>query len=195
GPFSGQMFVGDIAGQRILRIMLEKVGGEFQGAATTLIEGGALGGGNNRLCLSPDGKALYVGQTYRGWGRPAEGLKRVTYTGELPFAVQKMSLTKKGFDLTFTKPVNREQALKIGEYQFSHYYYEFSQRYGSPQMGVTPVVVKTVTVSEDGKTVSVDLGEIVPRQIYQLDFAGLKSEDGSAMSHGMLCYTVQRLRE
>ncbi len=195
GPFAGQMFVGDIAGQRILRIMLEKVGGEFQGAATTLIEGDELGGGSNRMCLSPDGKALYVGQTYRGWGRPAEGLKRVTYTGEVPFAVQAMSLTKNGFDLTFSKAVNREQAQKISEYQFSHYFYEYSQRYGSPQMGVTPVVVKTVTVSEDGKTVSIGLGGIVARQIYQLDFAGLKSEDGMPMSHGMLCYTVQRLRE
>ena len=195
GPFAGQMFVGDIAGQRLLRIMLEKVGGEFQGAATTLIEGDALGGGTNRLCLSPDGKAMYVGQTYRGWGRPAEGLKRVTFTGKVPFAVQKMSLTKNGFDLTFTKPVKREQAEKVSQYQFSHYFYEFSQRFGSPQMGVTPVVAKAVTVSEGGMTVSVDLGEIVPRRIYQLDLPNFKSEDGAALSHGMLCYNVQRLRE
>ena len=175
--------------------MLEKVGGEFQGAATTLIEGDALGGGTNRLCLSPDGKAMYVGQTYRGWGRPAEGLKRVTFTGKVPFAVQKMSLTKNGFDLTFTKPVKREQAEKVSQYQFSHYFYEFSQRFGSPQMGVTPVVAKAVTVSEGGMTVSVDLGEIVPRRIYQLDLPNFKSEDGAALSHGMLCYNVQRLRE
>lgn len=195
GPFAGQMFVGDIAGQRILRVMLEKVGGEYQGAATTLIEGDELGGGNNRLCLSPDGKSLYVGQTYRGWGRPSEGLKRITYKGELPFAVEKMSLTKNGFELIFTKPVNREQAQKISEYQLSHYYYEYSQRYGSPQMGVTPVKVKGVQVSEDGKTVSIDLGGMEKRKIYQLDFATLKAADGSAMSHGMLCYTVQRLRE
>ncbi|MFK5923584.1 MAG: hypothetical protein QM496_15505 [Verrucomicrobiota bacterium] len=195
GPFAGQMFVGDIAGQRILRIMLEKVGGEYQGAATTLIEGDVLGGGNNRLCLSPDGKSLYVGQTYRGWGRPAEGLKRVTYSGEVPFAVEKMSLSKTGFELSFTKPVNKEQAEKISEYQFSHYYYEFSQRYGSPQMGVTPVVPRAVKVSEDGKTVNIDLGSVLARKIYQLDLGGLKAADGTSLSHGMLCYTVQRLRE
>ncbi|MCF6312212.1 MAG: hypothetical protein L3J39_07150 [Verrucomicrobiales bacterium] len=77
----------------------------------------------------------------------------------------------------------------------SSYYYEYSQRYGSPQMGVTPVVVKSVEVSEDGKKVTLDLGEMVARKIYQLDFAALSAGDGSAMSHGMLCYTVQRLRE
>lgn len=195
GPFSGQMLVGDIAGQRILRIMFEKVGGEFQGAATTLIEGETLGGGNNRLCLSPDGKALYVGQTFRGWGRLAEGLKRVTYTGEMPFAVEAMSLTKNGFELVFTKAVDREQAQQITQYQFSHYYYQYSHRYGSPQMGVTPVVAKAVTVSGDGKKVSIDLGEVEARRIYQLDLAGLKAGDGSPLSHGMLCYTVQRLRD
>ena len=106
-----------------------------------------------------------------------------------------MSLTKNGFDLTFTKSVSRDQAEKLSEYQFSHYFYEFSQRYGSPQMGVTPVVVKAVTVSKDGKTVSVDLGGIIPRRIYQLDLVNFKSKDGAALSHGMLCYTVQRLRE
>src|SRR6476620_4574411 len=101
GPFSGQLFVGEINRDRILRVMLEKVGGEFQGACISFIDGHGLRAGNNRLAFAEDG-SLWVGQIgFGGW--PGEsGMQRIVFTGDAPMDVSMMNLTRKGFDLTFT---------------------------------------------------------------------------------------------
>ncbi|NIP95728.1 MAG: hypothetical protein GWO24_20725, partial [Akkermansiaceae bacterium] len=94
--FAGQMLLTDNAGNRLCRIMLEKVKGGFQGCATFFVNGNGLRSGNNRLRFSPDGKALYVGQTVRGWGAPAEGLQRISWKGGEVFDISRFSLTKTG---------------------------------------------------------------------------------------------------
>ena len=65
--------------------------------------------------FGPDG-SLYVGMTNRGWGSlggKPYGLQRLVYTGVLPFEIQEMKLTKEGFDLTFTKPLDTATAAKL----------------------------------------------------------------------------------
>ena len=66
--------------------MFEEVNGVTQGACVKLVDKG-LKAGNNRLVFSPDGKTLYTGQTVRGWGRPSEGMQRITFNGKTPFEV------------------------------------------------------------------------------------------------------------
>jgi hypothetical protein len=56
GPFAGQMFVPDESGQRILRLVLEKVDGVWQGACVVLVQDGGLRAGNNRLFRESSGK-------------------------------------------------------------------------------------------------------------------------------------------
>jgi len=61
----------------------------------------------NRLAFGPDG-SLYVGQTNRGWGSlggKAQGLQRLSFTGQAATEVHDVKLTKSGFDFTFTKPL------------------------------------------------------------------------------------------
>lgn len=66
-----------------------------------LQNGGNLRSGNNRVGFSPYGKTLYVGQTVRGWGKPAEGLQPITYQGGTSFDIA--TINKDGFRLTFTE--------------------------------------------------------------------------------------------
>lgn len=195
GPFTGQMFVGDVAGSRILRVMLEEVDGVMQGACVQFV-GEGLGGGSNRLRFSPDGRTLYVGQTYRGWGRDtAEGLKRITYTGEVPFEVQNISLLPNGFRLTFTKPVDPAALAQLSHYTAQSYWYKSHHQYGSPQQDITPLPITTAIASADARQVDLIIPGIEPRRIVQLDIApGLIARDGSALANATLCYTVQRLR-
>ncbi|MEM1297280.1 MAG: hypothetical protein AAGH89_18090, partial [Verrucomicrobiota bacterium] len=102
GPFTGQLFIPDQSGNRIVRCMPEFIDGAYQGAATLFLIEDGLERGNNRLAFSPDGTSLYVGQTGRGWGKISEGIQRISYTGNLPTDVQNCSLTHTGFDLKFT---------------------------------------------------------------------------------------------
>jgi hypothetical protein len=189
GPFKGQCFVGDIAGGRIIRCILEEVDGVMQGACVKFV---SLRGGNNRLVFSPDGKTLYSGQTYRGWGRPSEGLQRISFTGETPFEVQKMSITKDGFKLTFTTPVDKstvEKGLKFKEYHFVSKY-----SYGSKAHDMKELKVQGTEISSDGKTVTVKLGKLTAKKIVQMDVT-VKAADGKNVSGKTFCYKINNLRK
>jgi len=195
GPFAGQMLVPDESGQRVLRVMLEKVGGEYQGACTFLIHDNGLRAGNNRVCFSPDGTALYVGQTMRGWGGPVEGLQRIVSTGKPVFEVREIHLKPDGFEITFTEPAEPTFASAAARYRVQHYRYKYSQQYGAPQSDITGVEPKQVTLSADGRTARLVLGEMKAGVIYQLDLVGLISTASRMIAHPTVCYTVNRLAQ
>jgi len=194
GPFAGQMFLGDIAGRRIVRVMLEKVNGVYQGACVFLVEQSGLRGGNNRFAFSPSGDSLYVGQTYRGWGSPEEGLQRIVWKGVVPMEVRKMSLTQTGFDLTFTKPVSPQAAADAARFKVQSYRYGYGYKYGSPQLDKKDETVRALSLSEDGLTVSLQLDGMQSGKIYQIDLENMFSKDGLPVINTMLCYTVNQLR-
>jgi len=123
GPFAGQMFVCDESKCLVVRVALEKVDGEWQGACLPFRSG--FQGGNNRAAFAPDG-SLYLGQTDRGWGSTGGksfGLQRLAWTGEVPFEIETMKLTADGFDVRFTRPVDRAAAATPANWSLSHYHY------------------------------------------------------------------------
>src|SRR5207249_9157811 len=112
GPFAGQCFIGDNSKSSVMRVYLEKVNGRYQGACFPFRSGFQCG--INRLVFGPDG-SLYAGQTNRGWGSVGGkpyGLQRLVYTGVVPFEIHAMKLTRGGFDLNFTKPVDPATAAR-----------------------------------------------------------------------------------
>jgi hypothetical protein len=193
GPFAGQMFVGDVAGGRILRVMLEEVDGVMQGACVKFVDKD-LRAGNNRLVFSPDGTQLYTGQTMRGWGTPAEGLQRITFTGEVPFDAKTMSLTKDGFVVTFTKPIDPVGGARPGSYKMKRYYYGYGPQYGSPQKDETELKVTSVVLSPDGLSATLVVDGLQKDRIVQLDL-DLNAADGTRIRQPVLCYTINRLRK
>lgn len=191
GPYAGQMLVAEWTYPRILRADLERVGGEYQGAAFILIEGHGLRAGNNRIALSPDGKSLYTSQTSRIWGS-SEGLQRIEYTGRMPMDILHMRLTRDGFELEFTKPVAPSGA---ANYSFTHYFYKYHSIYGSPKTDITPAPVRSVRTSADGRKVWLTLDPLLPRRIYELRPQGIVGQDGDPLCTGEVAYTLNRLKE
>jgi hypothetical protein len=194
GPYTGQAFVAEWTYPRILRADLEKVGGEYQGAAFIFVEGNGLRTGNNRIAFASDGKSLYTAQTSRIWGS-AEGLQRVVWTGRVPMDILRMRLTKTGFQLTFTKPVDPATAGDSGAYSFTHYYYLYHGQYGSPKTDITPVKVRKAVVSEDRLQATLDLEELVPGRVYELQPNGIQAADGEPLATKMAAYALNRLLE
>ncbi|MDB4652665.1 PQQ-dependent sugar dehydrogenase [Akkermansiaceae bacterium] len=193
GPFTGQLLVGEMNTNRIVRVMLEEVGGELQGACVPFIDGGALARGCNRMAWAPDG-SLYVGHTKHSWAG-GEGISRVEWNSEVPFEVASMKLTKKGFRFMFTKPVDSKIAGEIANWPFKRYYYKYHKSYGSPQMDVAPVKIDSVEISKDGKSVNVNLEELKAWHIHEVKIKGLKSADGTSLANSYLAYTLNRLLE
>lgn len=200
GPFEGQLLIGEMNFPRVLRVWLEEVHGVVQGAATTLIDstgphqtGTRLEIGNNRLTWGPDG-ALWLGQTDHGWtGRP--GIQKVSYTGTVPFAVKSMRLTPDGFRLRFTLPVDPATVRTDTAFAFSRYRYRYNQEYGSPRIDQAEVPITGQTVSDDGRTVQLELGDLREDFVYQLDLRGVTAERGDPLSHEQIFYTIRRLRQ
>ena len=192
GPYAGQFFVAEWNHPRIHRVALERVDGVYQGACFPFLDGKGLRRGNNRLAFAPDG-SLYVGQTSRGWG-PTEGLQRIAWTGRVPLDIHTMSLTRTGFELTFTAPLDRESALDPSAYSLQHYYYVYHPEYGSPKTAVTPVQVTAVSVSNDGKRVSLSVDGLATDRVYELRPRGIRATDGRELATRMVAYTLNRLR-
>jgi len=190
GPFAGQMFIGDQSKCTVMRVALEKIGSEFQGACFPFRRG--FQSGNNRLVFAPDG-SLYVGQTDRGWGaiggRPW-GLQRLVWTAEVPMEIQTMRLATNGFELTFTKPVDRASVADSTAFSLQHYRYRYHATYGSPV--IDNVTAQVARVEVDGKRVVVTLPELVTGKIYELNIRGLRSTDGAELLHSTAYYTLNR---
>lgn len=192
GPYAGQLFVAEWTYPRILRVDLQQVRGEFQGAAFLFVEGNGLRMANNRLAFSPDGDALYIAQTSRIWGS-TEGLQRIVWQGEVPFDILAMRLTRKGFDLTFTKAADPDAAADPNRYSFTRYYYLYQAAYGSPKTATAPVEVLSAALSADGLQVSLELEDLREGWVYDLRPVGLVSADGEPLAARMAAYTLNRL--
>ncbi|MGC1242962.1 MAG: hypothetical protein WA874_15335 [Chryseosolibacter sp.] len=192
GPFAGQMLIGEMNQERIIRVMLEEVNGVWQGACIPFIDKQGLRKGNNRLAFSPDG-SLYVGQVQHGFVGDT-GIQRIVFTGKLPVDIYSMRITDEGFDLHFTQPMDEATLRDTANYQLRHYYYEYHLKYGSDQFDVQHVCVKDIGVRDGGKTVSLTLENLKPGYIYELTLGDLKSEAGEVLNNRLACYTVNTLR-
>ena len=131
GPFEEQLFVADQTHSVVNRCFLEKVNGYYQGACFPFVKG--FGSGNVPVAQAPDG-SLFSGGTDRGWG--ARGgkryaLDRVIWTGETPFEILEMRIQKDGFELEFTKPVDKASAESLDSYEMKTHTYVFQGKYGA----------------------------------------------------------------
>ncbi len=192
-PFQGQLLVGEMNRSRIMRVMLENVGGQTQGAVVPFYDGAGLDGGNHRMTWGPQGH-LWVGHTHLEWAG-GEGVQKISWNNETPMEVQDMSLTEYGFDLTFTRPVKRAKAGKPENYSFQRFYYRYHRPYGSDEHDVTEVPVRDVQISEGGRRVSLQLGQMIPGYVYELRINGVKSQKGDSLLNSYLVYTMNSLRK
>ena len=192
GPFAGQCFVGDQTNSVVMRVALEKVNGVYQGACFPFRSG--LQCGVNRIAFAPDG-SMFAGQTNRGWGSlggKPYGLQRLAYTGTEPFDVHHINLTKDGFALTFTKPLDPD-TLGRKPVSVSSYTYLYNSNYGGPEVDTRAETVGATTLSKDGKTLTVPVANLKKGRVYELRIDGPKTSDGSPVLHPEAYYTLNEL--
>ncbi len=192
GPFTGQAFVGDQTNSNVMRVALEKVNGVYQGACFPFRSG--LQCGVNRLCFAPDG-SLMVGQTNRGWGSlggKPYGLQRIYYEGKEPFEIHHVTLTKDGFDLVFTKPINPD-SIGAKPASVSSFTYIYKSDYGCPETDSRFEMVGKVKLSNDGKTLSIPVGGLKKGRVFEIRLDGITTTDGEKVLHPEAYYTLNEL--
>ena len=190
GPFSGQLLVGEMNRPRIVRVILDKVAGEIQGACVPFYDNAGLSKGNHRFVFSDDG-SLWVGQTHLSWAG-GQGLQRIRWNGKTPLDVRSMELLPNGFKITFTKSLEKSTSI-AEQIQIKRYYYEYRKAYGSPQYGIEKIKIIGSKRMNDNKTVMVYLDKVNPGFVYQLDIKKLIAKDKSALVNPLVCYTLNRM--
>ncbi|MBB4077868.1 azurin/glucose/arabinose dehydrogenase [Lewinella aquimaris] len=192
GPFAGQLLVSDQGQSKIMRVALEKVDGEYQGAVFPFREG--FGSGLLRMKFSND-NALYAGQTARGWsatGGKEFALERLKWTGKTPFEMYAVRATSDGFEVEFTKPVAAAN-VKPSAFAIQNFTYIYHHNYGSPVMEIQDNPVTSAELQADGKTVRLTLDGFRPGYIYEIKVNGLRSSENDNLLHDFGYYTLNAI--
>jgi len=195
GPFTGQIFVGDQGQSKIMRVVMEKVKGEFQGVAFDFKSG--FQSGVLRMNWGHDG-SLYAGLTNRGWGSAGTttaGLQRLVWTGKVPMEMKTVSARPDGFEIEFTQPVDKKTAEDLDSYFGRSYIYKYHPVYGSPTINEEKLTIKGVKVSEDGLHVRVVVSNLRQYYLHELIVTGIKSKEGVPVLHNTAYYTLNNIPE
>jgi hypothetical protein len=195
GPFDGQIFIGDQSRSTVFRVLLDKVGSNYQGSVVMMIN--SLQSGALRLAFAPDG-ALWVGETSRGWGSVGGapfGVQRIVWDGKtLPFEIGGVKLEKDGFTITFTKPV-AAGAGDPAKFDVRHWGYLYQAAYGSPKVAEKSVGATAATLSPDGLSLKLSVPDLTENRVYKITMPGeLAAAGGEKMTNSSLYYTLNRKR-
>jgi len=191
GPYAGQILVGDQSQSLISRVFLEEVKGQYQGAA--FFFRGGFESGVLRLCWGMDG-SLFVGQTSRGWdskGPKSYGLERLVWTGKTPFDMKAIRAMPDGFELEFTRPVNKKFASNPDNYTINNFTYKYHPVYGSDVVRQKKNNIDAAIVSADGLKVRLVVDSLREKYIHEIKIAdNVVSDEGSPVLHPTAYYTL-----
>ena len=194
GPFAGQIFVGDQGQSKVMRVVMEKVNGEFQGVAFDFRSG--FQSGVLRMNWGHDG-SMYVGETNRGWGSAGttnSGLQRLLWMGKVPREMKTVRAMPDGFEIEFTMPVDKSKAEDLSSYIGRSYIYKYHSVYGSPTINEEKLNIKGVKVSDDGMKVRLVIDNLRQYYLHEINVQGIRSKDGNLpVLHASAYYTLNNI--
>ncbi len=193
GPFKGQLFIGDQGQSMVNRIFLEEVKGVKQGVVFPFRSG--FSSGVFRMKWGSDG-SMFVGSTARGWGSTGGnlfGLQRLVWNGRVPFEMKAIRAMSDGFEVEFTKPVDKSTAKDVASYHIRSFTYKYHHKYGSPVIDNMSCQIKAIEVSDDQTKVRLVVDPIKLGYIHEISVPGIISEERSALLHSVGYYTVNIL--
>ncbi len=184
GVFSGQGFVAGESSKRLLRLMPQLVNGVWQGAVTDFAAIESPEPGIGFLHFSPGSDQLLAGQGGHALS--------ISPAGGSLFAVRTLRLASDGFEVTFTRPIDRTRALDVSVWRV---------RLWSPDKAETESGELAlddgarVVIDSDGLAATLQLPEdrLITGRVYLFDLSSLPSESGESIVHGPVYYTLNAL--
>ena len=199
GPFAGQVFTGDYS-RLVVRASLERVAGVWQGASfpflgrnesTPHVSGARLKGGGTRAAFAPDG-SLWLACT-AGWGAGEDGLQRIRWDGRATLEIREIRLTARGFRVEFTRPLPAPELARTAAYEVNRFRYYYQSKYGSPPIDEARVKVTAARPASDGRSVELEVDELVAGFIHEFSVPTLRTADGEGIANPLGYYTVNAL--
>lgn len=91
-------------------------------------------------------------------------------------------------------PVDRILAADVTNYAVRHFSYAYSHKNDSPLVEETVVTPTRAILTPDARGVTLQFDQIITDRIYEFDFASIVSQSKATLEHGVVCYTVNKLR-
>jgi glucose/arabinose dehydrogenase/mono/diheme cytochrome c family protein len=182
-PFAGHLVGAEFNTRFLIRATVQHIDGVAQGAVYPLSKPGETNGpeelvGPICVAFSPDGD-LYVGSLHdSGWlgGLNTGDIVRFRASGELPNGLREVRATRDGFAIKFLHPVDAAAATKPAAYTISGYTRVWQGEYATPDSGRHTVTVKSATLSDDGRTVSLSLDGLRTGHVYDIAVGNVAAE-------------------
>jgi hypothetical protein len=207
GPYAGQMIFGDVFHGDILRTFLEKVNGEWQGAAFTFMQQkmgkGGIQFGIHQLLYAPSGSILVAGigggvcgldgEGDWNWSGTCRGLDVLTPTGIAPFDILAIRSVRGGFDVEFTEPAAAEAGVPSNWTVKTTVYTPIPQHGGDMNAADNNVRigVDSAVLSGDGKHVRLRLATLLTKRMYAITAgSAVKSAGGDSLWTNVGYYTL-----
>ena len=140
---------------------------------------------------------MFVGGTNRGWGSTGTepyGLERLLWTGEMPFEMKAVRAMPDGFEIEFTKPVDKATAENVDNYAAKSYVYKYHPVYGSPVLNTKENAVRGAKASADGLKVRIVVDDLRLGYVHEIRPEGVRSAtDRLPLLHGAAYYTLNAI--
>ena len=170
-----------------MRIALEKVDGEYQGACFRFVDGQPHG--CERMRFGPDHQ-LYQASL-------STGLTRMAFVGPMPLSIHSLRIRPRGqgFVVKLTRPLANDTPLDAARIRVKRYHYLYTGNYGSPQADEQLIGVRSVVLSADRTEISLTFPvETYPiGMVYHIQLGPLTADDGQRLVHNEAWYTVHRI--
>ena len=192
GPFQGQLLNISYGYGKIYVVPLETVAGRMQGGMCELPIA-PTPTGIMRGRFHPQDGQLYSCGMY-AWASnqtQAGGFYRVRYTGKPAHLPIGLRAHRSGLTLTFSEAMERESAEQTGNYSIKVWTLKRSAEYGSEHIGERPLAVSAAHLSQDERSVTLDIANIQPTWCMEIVYA-LRGAGGEPV-RGMIHNTMHAL--
>lgn len=206
GPLKGELLHTAYGTCSLYLVLKEEVNGQLQGGVVKLPL--SFDSGIMRARFSPkDGQLYLVG--LKGWQTSAAKngcFQRVRYTGKPVNLPRQLHAVKGGLSLEFSDALDKELATDVQNYSLAEWNYIWSAAYGSPEISVKDksdlkpedkggtewsktqmtiqqrdaLKIKSAKLSADGKTVFLEVPDLLPAMQVQLKY-NLETAEGAVV--------------
>lgn len=199
GPYAGQFLMGDIAAGGLYRTFVERVNGEYQGAAFSVT--GGLSCGMQKILEQADGSFI-LGGLGRGdaknWGWKARkmGLQKLTpKPGAATFEMLAIRARRDGLEIEFTLPAGPSAAL-AANYAVTSATMKGAATYNNDMGSMAnrkPLTVASALLSPDKRSVYLRIDGLEARTVITILPKGVAAESGDPLYRPASYYTLTSL--
>ncbi len=192
GPLKGSLLNFSYGYGKVYVIPWEKLDGEAQGGMCALplpqFPTGVMRGR-----FHPGNGQLYCCGMYAWAGDRTQpgGFYRVRYTGKPVYLPVGLHAAKTGMAITFTGTLDPKLAGDPRNYAVKTWGLKRSAKYGSDHIGEKAATVTGATLSDDGKTVTLEIADMRPTWCMEIKYT-LKAADGEPVQ-GVIHNTVHKV--